>query len=93
MKKMVHALEDKAGADLISANNTMMIQAAAQGPPGAADTHGSFSDQKGSNFHKRQGSLPPDINDRNKNNSLVAQSPPQKNNFVLPSISPHDSRA
>ena len=78
---MVHALEDKAGADLIQANNAML-------QPQAADTHGTFIAERSNAFNKRQGSLPPEILDRTRNQLMQNT---KNNNFVLPSISPNDT--
>ena len=69
MKKLVYALEDKAATDLISTNNATMNQ------PSAADTHGSFMNSgnqqmNNSHFHKRQGSLPPEILNRTNRNEF-----------------------
>ena len=47
----------------------------------AADTHGTFIASNSNAFNKRAGSLPGEILDRTKNN-----------NFILPSISPNDTR-
>ena len=77
MKKLVHALEDRAGADLIQANNAMN-QAA------AADTQGTVITEKPNAFTKRNGSMPPEVLDRTRNNLM--QTTTKNNNFVLPSI-------
>lgn len=47
----------------------------------AADTHGTFIASNTNAFNKRNGSLPAEILDRTKNN-----------NFILPSISPNETR-